>query len=145
MTTATLTLGAFSATPSHRLFNSRRASIRSVAAEAVQSRRPAASFYEVLRVDQGASPTEIKSAYRSLAKVYHPDAAVRRSPEVDGGDFIQIRNAYETLSDPSARATYDMSLSAANGGRRRRFSSPLTMNRRAGSYPTRRWETDQCW
>ncbi|KAK7289662.1 hypothetical protein RIF29_03474 [Crotalaria pallida] len=113
----------------------------------VESRRPAASLYEVLRLEKNASPTEIKSAYRSLAKLYHPDAAVQRRPEHNGDceDFIEIRNAYETLSDPSARAVYDLSLMAALGGRNRRFARSLSMNYSSGFNPTRRWETDQCW
>ncbi|XP_061353274.1 chaperone protein dnaJ 11, chloroplastic-like [Gastrolobium bilobum] len=135
--------------PSFESANHRRLSIRSVAAEAgpvvTYSRRPAASHYEVLRVEKDASPTEIKSAYRSLAKLYHPDAVLRRSPETDGGDFIEICNAYETLSDPSARAMYDLSLAVARGGRNRPFSAPMSLNRDSGFYPTRKWETDQCW
>lgn len=158
---ATLSLGSLSAVWSHRFSdesarflrhpssdcaNRRRVSVRAVAAEAVESRRTAAaSLYEVLRVEHDASPTEIKSAYRSLAKLYHPDAAAKRSPLNDDGDFIEIRNAYETLSDPSARAMYDLSLTAAHGGKYRRFPSPLTQNRYSGFYTTRRWETDQCW
>ncbi|XP_059662333.1 chaperone protein dnaJ 11, chloroplastic [Cornus florida] len=100
--------------------------------------RKSASLYEVLRVRQNASPTEIKTAYRNLAKLYHPDAS---HSESDGHDFIEIHNAYETLSDPTARALYDLSLSAASG---RRSSGYSAMNR-SGFYPTWRWETDQCW
>ncbi|XP_054799718.1 chaperone protein dnaJ 11, chloroplastic-like [Prosopis cineraria] len=122
-----------------------RASIGAVATEAdpavIDSRR-SLSLYEVLRVNQNASPTEIKSAYRSLAKLYHPDSAVRRS-ESDGRDFIAIHNAYETLSDPSARALYDLSLKAAR--RRRRPNLSSVRDRSSGFYTTRRWETDQCW
>ncbi|GAU13479.1 hypothetical protein TSUD_127760 [Trifolium subterraneum] len=130
--------------PSFNCSNRRRISIRAVAA-VVETRRPATSLYEVLRLKPGASPTEIKSAYRSLAKVYHPDAAAKRLPECSDGDFIEIRNAYETLSDPSARAVYDMSLMAAHGGRNRRFTAPMTQKRHSGYYSNRRWETDQCW
>ncbi|KAK8579037.1 hypothetical protein V6N13_142272 [Hibiscus sabdariffa] len=90
----------------------------------------AGSLYEILKVERTASLNEIKTAYRSLAKVYHPDAMGSSS---DGRDFIEIRNAYATLSDPMARAVYDMSLEA----RARRVRTRV--------HPTRRWETDQCW
>ncbi|OMP06967.1 hypothetical protein COLO4_07764 [Corchorus olitorius] len=90
----------------------------------------AGSLYEILRVERTASLNEIKTAYRSLAKMYHPDATGSSS---DGRDFIEIRNAYTTLSDPMARAMYDMSLGAGV----RWVRSPV--------YPSRRWETDQCW
>lgn len=102
--------------------------------------RKAASLYEVLRVKQTASPLEIKTAYRSLAKMYHPDASPLQS---DGRDFIQIHNAYETLSDPAARAVYDLSLGA--GGRRSYAYSSGGVRGRSGYATTRRWETDQCW
>ncbi|CAJ2640150.1 unnamed protein product [Trifolium pratense] len=131
--------------PTSNFSNRRRISIRAATA-VVETRRPAASLYEVLRLKPGASPTEIKSAYRSLAKVYHPDAAAQRLPECGDGDFIEIRNAYETLSDPSARSVYDMSLMTAHGGRNRRFTAaPVTQKRQSGYYSNRRWETDQCW
>uniref|UniRef100_A0A5B6YS37 J domain-containing protein n=1 Tax=Davidia involucrata TaxID=16924 RepID=A0A5B6YS37_DAVIN len=97
-----------------------------------------ASLYEVLRIRQNASPMEIKTAYRSLAKLYHPDAS---HSEADGRDFIEIHNAYATLSDPAARALYDISLSAGSGRRSFGYSA----ENHSGFYPTRRWETDQCW
>ncbi|XVF03560.1 hypothetical protein REPUB_Repub05bG0004200 [Reevesia pubescens] len=90
----------------------------------------AGSLYEILKVERTASLNEIKTAYRSLAKVYHPDAMGSSS---DGRDFMEIHKAYETLSDPTARAMYDMGLLA----RARRVRTRV--------YPTRRWETDQCW
>ncbi|XP_015932034.1 chaperone protein dnaJ 11, chloroplastic [Arachis duranensis] len=116
----------------------RRSPIRAVASPVPAT---SASLYEVLRIEQDASLTEIKSAFRSLAKLYHPDvASVRRLPDSDG-DFIVIRNAYETLSDSSARAMYDLSLAS----RQRRFPEPLSVKRNSDHYSTRRWETDQCW
>jgi len=109
----------------------------------IDSRRPA-SLYEVLRIKQNATTVEIKSAYRNLAKVYHPDSSLRRS-ESGERDFIEIHDAYETLSDPSARAVYDLSLMAARG-RNGSFSSLVAPDGSSGLYyQTRKWETDQCW
>lgn len=96
------------------------------------------SLYEVLGVNKNASPVEIKSAYRSLAKLYHPDS----SESSDGGDFIEIHKAYSTLSDPSARALYDLSQRARD---RRPFQYAGLSNNQRGYYTPRRWETDQCW
>ncbi|KAG6411685.1 hypothetical protein SASPL_129769 [Salvia splendens] len=78
----------------------------SVRAEVAVDRR---SLYEVLRVKRNASPVEIKTAYHTLAKLHHPDARARLTESsiamsADGGHFIEIHNAYATLSDPNARA-----------------------------------------
>jgi molecular chaperone DnaJ len=67
-------------------------------------------LYIVLGVQQGASESEIKRAYRRLARRYHPD--------INPGDgsaevrFRQILEAYETLIDPARRSRYD----AGHGG-----------------------------
>lgn len=58
-------------------------------------------YYELLGVARDASSAEIKSAYRSLARVMHPDAGGT------AGTFRDLREAYETLSDPGRRAAYD--------------------------------------
>lgn len=58
-------------------------------------------YYELLGVGPRASTAEIKSAYRSMAKVAHPDAG--GAP----GTFRALQEAYETLSDPVLRAEYD--------------------------------------
>ncbi|KAL9418419.1 hypothetical protein AB3S75_041268 [Citrus x aurantiifolia] len=62
------------------------------------------SLYEVLRVEPTTTISEIKTAYQSLAKVHHPDLSG------NSRDFIEIHNTYETLSDPTARVVYVMSL-----------------------------------
>ncbi|KAF8026439.1 hypothetical protein BT93_F3042 [Corymbia citriodora subsp. variegata] len=142
-----LALAASSPPPPPRLLASPRGALSSPRPPANRRVPPAprrraaaaaASLYEVLRVERTASPTEIKGAYRTLAKLYHPDALSRAQAEAgsDGRDFLEIHDAYATLSDPSARALYDLSLGAHQ---RRR---PATG---AWRCPTRRWETDQCW
>ena len=61
-------------------------------------------LYEVLGVKRGASEKEIKSAYRKLAKKYHPDS----NPGKDAAArFSEIGEAYEILSDPEKRKLYD--------------------------------------
>ena len=61
-------------------------------------------YYEVLGVDKNASEAEIKSAFRKLAKKYHPDVC----KEADGAEkFKEAQEAYAVLSNASERAKYD--------------------------------------
>jgi molecular chaperone DnaJ len=61
-------------------------------------------LYEILGVQRDASSTEIKAAYRKLARTLHPD--VNADP-ADQDRFKEITGAYEILSDPSKRHRYD--------------------------------------
>ena len=62
-------------------------------------------FYQILGVSRGADPKEIKSAYRKLAKQYHPDA----NPGEDTTErFQEINRAYEVLNNPDLKKKYDM-------------------------------------
>lgn len=61
-------------------------------------------YYEVLGVSRDASPEEIKKAYRTLAKKYHPD--VSSDPNATE-KFAEIQVAYDCLSDPEKKSNYD--------------------------------------
>lgn len=61
-------------------------------------------FYEVLGVKKDASEADIKKAYRTLAKKYHPDMNKEAGAEAK---FKEVQEAYETLTDPQKRANYD--------------------------------------
>ncbi len=62
-------------------------------------------YYKILGVDKGASQEEIKSAYRKLAKQYHPD--LHPNDEECAKKFKEVNEAYETLGDSNKRASYD--------------------------------------
>ncbi|CAN7090309.1 unnamed protein product [Brassica rapa subsp. narinosa] len=94
-----------------------------------------ASLYEILEIPVGSTGQEIKSAYRRLARICHPDVAGNgRSAD----EFVKIHAAYCTLSDPEKRAVYDRRIL--------RRSRPLSVGVSGfGGYVGGNWETDQCW
>ena len=61
-------------------------------------------YYAILGVEKTASADAIKSAYRKLAKQFHPD--VNKAPDAEA-KYKDINEAYEVLSDPNKRQTYD--------------------------------------
>lgn len=63
-------------------------------------------YYEVLGVKKGATDAEIKSAYRKMALKWHPDRNQDKKEEAEG-QFKEINEAYQVLSDPQKKQTYD--------------------------------------
>ena len=63
------------------------------------------NYYHILQVERYASSTEIKKAYRKLVQQYHPDKNFGNSFYTE--KFIEIREAYEILSDSFKRQWYD--------------------------------------
>lgn len=71
-------------------------------------------YYEVLGVAKNASDAEIKKAFRRLAMKYHPDR--NQGDKAAEEQFKEIQEAYEALSDPQKRSTYDQFGHAGMGG-----------------------------
>lgn len=67
-------------------------------------------YYDILGVNKGATEQEIKKAFRKKAAELHPDR--NKSPNASQ-DFKRVNEAYQVLSDPQKRATYDRFGSAA--------------------------------
>lgn len=61
-------------------------------------------YYQSLGISKSASADEIKRAYRKLALEYHPDRNKTKEAE---GKFKEVTKAYEVLSDPAKKQTYD--------------------------------------
>src|SRR6202047_2308599 len=61
-------------------------------------------YYKVLGVERAAGADQIKTAYRRLARKYHPD--VSKEPNAEAR-FKEVQEAYEVLKDPEKRAAYD--------------------------------------
>ncbi|CAL4964547.1 unnamed protein product [Urochloa decumbens] len=70
----------------------------------------ALTFYDLLGISAEGSPDEVRAAYRRLALKYHPDVSPPGAAAENTRRFIEVQEAYETLSDPSRRASYDRAL-----------------------------------
>lgn len=66
-------------------------------------------YYVVLGIAEDADEETVRSAFRALARRYHPDVGAGSSPV----QFQRAREAYETLADPGRRRRYDRQLRAS--------------------------------
>ena len=75
------------------------------------------TFYELLKVQPASSQADIKSSFYELSKLYHPDKVLSLSERPAAlAQFLAIKEAYETLSNPSKRVLYDQSLGLSSLG-----------------------------
>src|SRR5215468_11759956 len=91
-------------------------------------------LYAVLGVNRTATSNEIKSAYRRLARKYHPD--VNSDPAAQS-KFAQINEAYHTLIDPERRKTYDRTGSVSSSAHSRQSDSAASRAARRAHYQQR--------
>jgi curved DNA-binding protein CbpA len=102
-------------------------------------------YYVVLGIAEDADDETIRSAFRALARRYHPDVGAGSSAV----EFQRAREAYETLADPERRRRYDLQL---RSGRAvpvvvrhvvvsRPFAEPLLRSRRTSVGAPTTWVT----
>ena len=103
------------------------------------------NYYLVLGIAEDADAETIRSAFRGLARRYHPDVGVGSSPVA----FQRAREAYEALVDPERRRQYDRQLRDSRERTvvvrpviiSRPFAEPLSSSRRSSFGVPRTWVT----
>ncbi|ETN37264.1 uncharacterized protein HMPREF1541_08255 [Cyphellophora europaea CBS 101466] len=83
-------------------------------------------FYKILGLDKSCDDRDLKRAYRTLSKKFHPDKA-----SGDEKKFLEVAEAYETLSEPTTRKIYDQyghdGLSQHKNGGRQQAHDPFDL------------------
>ncbi|MFH4975721.1 hypothetical protein AB6A40_002430 [Gnathostoma spinigerum] len=86
------------------------------------------SYYDVLGVSPNASSEEIKNAFYTLSKKYHPDVTCDDPKHPKSQQFLQISTAYETLKDKAKRKKYDLEMWPYPKGDRDGYPFPETVS-----------------
>jgi curved DNA-binding protein len=90
------------------------------------------NYYEILGIAPSASERAIKAQFRKLMKLCHPD--VSKSPDAETR-YVQVMEAYRTLSDKDARAAYDLSNNLGGVSSASSCDSPPSADSSAASSP----------
>ncbi|KAH6759728.1 DNAJ-like 20 [Perilla frutescens var. hirtella] len=94
------------------------------------------TLYELLGIgESGSSFSDIKKAYKQMARKYHPDVSPPERVDEYTRRFIMVHEAYETLSNPQTRALYDRDLAVGSN-----FSFSPRRPRHQGSDETEDWK-----
>lgn len=91
------------------------------------------NYYIILGVDRGADSSQIKHAYRRIAKQLHPDRSTRQPADAAG--FLEAKQAYDTLADADRRRRYDNELDR-QASSRPMIRVPQTFRNRERCYRT---------
>jgi DnaJ-class molecular chaperone len=96
-------------------------------------------YYAILGVSRSADESAIHSAFRTLARRYHPDVGRGAS----ANKFREAVEAYETLSDPARRHQHDLDLGTSIRKRSEVVAEPLFQDHRSPIHCGRTWRVEQ--
>ena len=96
-------------------------------AEVALKRSKTKDYYKVLGVAHDADERQIKSAYRKLSKIHHPDKAAKQGLTKEAAEkkMASINEAYEVLTDPELRARFDRGDDPNSNEQQQGFNNPF--------------------